>query len=149
MLCHIAGHTVPNVVKELQSFQTSGTTHLVTASHPRRYAVQQYHCENLKSFNHDILQGWIQTWYSDCQEQLGALNKQIYDVWQQEESVCQEVDADKPIKISVTATDIRSLLESKEQLLSQAEGKFWGCLCIYICVCYVTLCSVIGCHHSG
>jgi hypothetical protein len=89
-------------------------------------AVQKQHCEKLTSYNYDILQGWIQTWYSDCQEQLGALNKQIYRVWEQEESVCQEVDADKPAKISVTPTDIRILLESKEQLLSQAEGKLRG-----------------------
>jgi hypothetical protein len=73
--------------------------------------------------NCDILQGWIQSWYSDCQEQLGALNKQIYTVLQQEESECQEADSDKPAKISVTASDIRNLLESKEQLLAQAEGK--------------------------
>jgi hypothetical protein len=96
-----------------------------TASHPRWLTVQKQHCENLKSYNYDILQGWIQTWYSDCQEQLGALNKQIYKMWEQEESVGQEVDADKPAKISVTPADVRSLLESKEQLLSQAEGKLW------------------------
>lgn len=45
---------------------------------------------------------------------------------QQEESVCQDADPDKPAKISVTPSDIRSLLESKEQLLSQAEGKLRG-----------------------
>ena len=89
--------------------------------HPRRLTVQKHCC-----CKYDILQGWIQTWYSDCQEQLGALNKQIYTVLQKEESLCQEADTDKPAKPSVTPSDIRSLLESKEQLLSQAEGKLWG-----------------------
>jgi hypothetical protein len=44
-------------------------------------------------------------------------------VLQKEESLCQEADADKLANLSVTPSDIRSLLESKEQLLSQAEGK--------------------------
>jgi hypothetical protein len=93
------------------------------ASHPRIFTVHKHHCDNLVCCNYDILQGWIQTWYSDCQEQLGALNKQIYTVLQKEESLCQEAETDKPTKLSVTPSDIRSLLESKEQLLSQAEGK--------------------------
>jgi hypothetical protein len=70
-----------------------------------------------------MLQGWVQTWYSDCQKQLEALNKQIYKVWQQEESNGQQADADSPVKVSVTQIDIRRLLESKERLLVQAEGK--------------------------
>jgi flagellar biosynthesis chaperone FliJ len=70
-----------------------------------------------------MLQGWVQTWYSDCQEQLEALNKQIYKVWQQEESECQQLNADSPGKVSLAQTDVKRLLESKEQLLTQAEGK--------------------------
>ncbi|XP_021942138.1 uncharacterized protein LOC110841153 [Zootermopsis nevadensis] len=80
------------------------------------------------------LKGWVQTWYSDCQEQLEALNRQIYEVWQQEESQCQQSDADGPGKISVTHIDIRRLLEGKEQLLAQAEGKF-GFLIYFLCCC--------------
>jgi hypothetical protein len=70
-----------------------------------------------------VLQGWVQTWYSDCQGHLEALNKQIYEVWQQEEPQCQKSGADSPGKISVAQIDIKRLLESKEQLLTQAEGK--------------------------
>jgi len=94
-----------------------------TASHPRRLTVHKHHCEKIICCKCDILQGWIQTWYSDCQEQLGALNKQIYTVLQKEESLCQQADTDKPAKLSITPSDIRSLLDNKEQLLSQAEGK--------------------------
>ena len=92
-------------------------------SHPRRLTVQKHHCEYLICCKYGILQGRMQTWFSDCQEQFGALNKQIYTVLQKEESLCQEADTDKPAKPSVTASDIRSLLESKEELFSQAEGK--------------------------
>lgn len=70
-----------------------------------------------------MLQGWVQTWYSDCQEQLEALNKQIYDLWQQDESACQETGPDMPAKAPVSHTDIKRLLECKELLLTQAEGK--------------------------
>jgi hypothetical protein len=80
----------------------------------------------------DVLQGWVQTWYSDCQEQLEALNKQIYEVWQQDQSQCQQSSADSPGKISVTRRDIKRLLESKEQLLTQAEGKL-GHLIYLLC----------------
>lgn len=106
------------VLKNVRYYAPNDTT-----SHPRILTVQEHHFEDLICCNCDILQGWIQTWYSDCQEQLGALNKQIYSVLQKEESLCQEADTDKPAKLSITPSDIRSLLESKEQLLSQAEGK--------------------------
>jgi hypothetical protein len=76
------------------------------------------------------LQGWVQTWYSDCQEQLEALNKQIYDLWQQEESVHQEVDAGIPTKAPVSHTDIKRLLECKELLLTQADGKHRHLICL-------------------
>jgi hypothetical protein len=70
-----------------------------------------------------LLQGWVQTWYSDCQEQLEDLNKQIYDLWQQEESAYEEADADIPARARICHIDIKRLLECKELLLSQAEGK--------------------------
>jgi len=43
-------------------------------------------------------------------------------VLKKEESLCQ-ADTEKMAKLSITPSDIRSLLASKEQLLSQAEGK--------------------------
>jgi hypothetical protein len=83
-----------------------------------------------------MLQGWVQTWYSDCQEQLEALNKQIYDLWQQAESAYQETDADIPAKASVSHTDIKRLLDCKELLLTQAEGKLRHFICL--------LCQVVS-----
>jgi len=141
--CCIVGWDFPIVLKELWSLKKIWYySPSDTVSHPKRLTVQKHHCEYLMCCKYDILQGWIQTWYSDCQEQLGDLNKQIYTVLQKEESLCQEADTDKPVKQSVTPSDIRSLLESKEQLLSQAEGKLWGLYMLFNAL-------LIGCHHSG
>lgn len=77
-----------------------------------------------------MLQGWVQTWYSDCQEQLEALNKQIYDLWQHDESAYQETGPDIPAEAPVSHTDIKRLLECKELLLTQAEGKLRQLMCL-------------------
>ncbi|XP_033609685.1 A-kinase anchor protein 9 isoform X6 [Cryptotermes secundus] len=85
-----------------------------------RSSVQQLKQEMCMEYT-STLKGWVQTWYSDCQEQLEALNKQIYDLWQQDESASQETGPDMPAKAPVSHTDIKRLLECKELLLTQAE----------------------------
>ncbi|XP_069680061.1 A-kinase anchor protein 9-like isoform X4 [Periplaneta americana] len=86
-----------------------------TSNRPSVQQLKQEMCMEYTS----SLKGLVQTWYSDCQEQLHALNKKIDEERQQEES-SHQVEYDT-IRRSAVQNNIEELLERKEQLLTQAE----------------------------